>query len=232
LRGTHPPAPDGTLIAEDNDAKERAIGVNAAARALIALRDSGETVSELPLAVKSAKYFARLDNTLFHVGLLVGVFGDIEMLRGYNSEEAIVEGNFPWLPVRSTFVQVGPLGLVTAPGELHPDLWVGGFDGSWSWGWPLYDASKPNPPRFDQAPPPPYMRDLVAAHDGVRYPMLGGGGEGYIGYLVPAYNFVLHTVNPYTKEAEGDHYEETLSVGPLVEQHVIHPILELLRYRK
>jgi hypothetical protein len=232
LRGTHPPGPDGTQIIEQSDAKDRAIGVNAAARALIALRDNGETVSDLPLAVKSAKYHARIDNTLFHVGLLVGVFGDISLLRGYNTEEAIVDGNFPWIPARATFVQVGPLGLVTAPGELHPELWVGGYDGSWTWGWPLYDPNKPNGPRFDQAPPPPYMRDLVLAHDGVRYPIVAGSGESYLGYLVPSYNFDLHPVNPYIKEAEGDHYEETLSLGPLVEQHVIHPILELLRYRK
>ena len=140
-------------------------------------------------------------------------------------------GNEPWLPVRATFAQIGPLAFVTAPGELHPELWVGGYDGSWSWGWPLYDANMPNPPRFDQAPAPPYMRDLVLAHDGVKYPVLAGCAESYIGYLVPSYNYELHPTNPYIKEAEGDHYEEVYSVGPLVEQHAIQPILQLRPYR-
>jgi hypothetical protein len=231
LRGTHPLAPDGQHITALSDAMEQAIGKNAAARALLALSAGGETTSDLPLSLKSATYNARLDNTLFHVAVLVGIFGDSDLLRGYNPDDAIEEGNYPWLPLRATFVQIGPLGFVTAPGELHPELWVGGYDGSWSWGWPLYDPNKPNGPRFDEAPPPPYMRDLVLAHDGVRYPILGGGAESYIGYLIPAYNYVLHPQNPYLKEAEGDHYEETVSIGPLVEQHVIHPILELLRYR-
>jgi hypothetical protein len=177
-------------------------------------------------------YNARIENTFFHVAILVGIFGDSDsLLRGYNKDNPIDEDNQPWIPVRSTFVQIGPLGIVTAPGELHPELWVGGYDGSWSWGWPLYDANKPNPPRFDQAPSAPYMRDLVLAHDGVKYPVLAGCAESYIGYLVPSYNYELHPSNPYIKEAEGDHYEEVYSVGPLVEQHAIQPILQLLQYR-
>ena len=55
--------------------------------------------------------------------------------------------------------------------------------------------------------------------------------EDYIGYIVPAYNYVLSPTNPYLSEADGDHYEETYSLGPLVEQQAIHPILQLLQYR-
>jgi hypothetical protein len=211
---------------------EQLLGRNTAARALLALRDSGESTSVLPLAVKSATFNGRIENTLFHVAILVGIFGGQDgFLRGYNKDEPIDEDNQPWIPMRATFVQIGPLGIVTAPGELHPELWVGGYDGSWSWGWPLYDATKPNPPRFDEAPAPPYMRDLVLAHDGVKYPVLAGCAESYIGYIVPAYNYALDAHNPYIKEAEGDHYEEVYSLGPLVEQHAVQPILQLLQYR-
>ena len=75
------------------------------------------------------------------------------------------------------------------------------------------------------------MRDLVLAHEGVRYPVLAGLAEGFVGYIIPAYNYALDADNPYIVEAEGDHYEEVYSLGPLVEQHAIHPILDLLRYR-
>jgi hypothetical protein len=230
IRGTHPPGPGGVPVTEESEAMEQALGTNAAALALKALSDSGESVSDLPLSMKSAQFHARIENTFLHVALLVGLIAD-EPTYGYDPDEAIDSGNYPWLRLRSAFVQVGPLGLVSVPGELHPELWVGGYDGSWSWGWPLYDNTKPNLPKFDEAPAPPYMRDLVLAHPGVRYPIVNGVAESYIGYIVPAYNYVLDPSDPYIVEAEGDHYEEVYSLSPLVEQQAIHPILELLRYR-
>lgn len=235
IRGTHPRDPTGAPLTTYNDTFEKTIGLNAAAYALKALAASGETTSDLPLSFKSAAFHGRIENTFLNVAFLVGLLGKpaevAGVLAGYNPDEAIDVGNYPWIKLRSTFVQVGPLGLVTVPGELHPELWVGGYDGSWSWGYPLYDSAKPNPPKFDEAPAPPYMRDLVLAHTGVRYPMCVGLGENYIGYIVPAYNYALDAENPYITEAEGDHYEEVYSLSPLVEQHAIHPILELLKYR-
>ncbi len=230
IRGTHPPGPGGVPVTNESEAMEQALGTNAAAKALTALAQTGESVSILPLSFKSAVFNARIENTYLHVAFLISLVGP-HPLTGYDPEQAIDQGNYPWIPLRSTFVQVGPLAFVTAPGELHPELWVGGYDGSWSWGWPLLDTTKPNLPKFDEAPKPPYMRDLVLAHTGVRYPVLAGLGEDFVGYIVPAYNFVLDPSDPYIVEAEGDHYEEVYSVGPLGEQHIIHPILELLRYR-
>ncbi len=236
IRGTHPLDPSGAQLTTYNDAFEKAIGLNAAAYALEALATSGESTSELPLSFKSAQFHGRIENTFLNVAFLVGLLGTEEetqgVLVGYDPDEALDVGNYPWIKLRATFIQVGPLGLVTVPGELHPELWVGGYDGSWSWGYPLFDNTKPNPPRFDQAPAPPYMRDLVLQHTGVRYPICVGLAENYIGYIVPAYNYELDPENPYINEAEGDHYEEVYSLSPLVEQHAIHPILELLKYRR
>ncbi len=230
LRGTHPPGPLGVPVTKVSETMEQALGTNAAAKALTALAATGESVSILPLSFKSAVFNARIENTYLHVAFLISLVGP-HPLVGYDPDQPIDQGNYPWIPLRSTFVQIGPLAFVTAPGELHPELWVGGYDGSWSWGWPLLDTTKPNLPKFDEAPKPPYMRDLVLAHPGVRYPVLAGLGEDFIGYIVPAYNFVLDPSNPYIVEAKGDHYEEVYAVGPLGEQHIVHPILELLRYR-
>ncbi|MBP6841062.1 MAG: hypothetical protein KA190_27445, partial [Kofleriaceae bacterium] len=133
--------------------------------------------------------------------------------------------------MRTTYLQVGPLALITAPGELHPELWVGGYDGSWSWGWPLLDPSKPNTPDLATAPAPPYLRDLVLANPGVTYPVLAGLAENYVGYIVPAYNYVLSPNSPYLDEADGDHYEEVYSLGPLVEAHAVAPMLDLVSRR-
>jgi hypothetical protein len=66
----------------------------------------------------------------------------------------------------------------------------------------------------------------------VRYPVLAGCAEDYVGYVVPKYNYALDPQDPYLVEAEGDHYEEVYSLGPDVEQHVVHPILQLLMHRR
>ncbi len=231
IRGTHPPGADGTPVTVEGHIMEEALGTNAAAKALTALATTGESVSELPLSIKTAAYNARIDNIYFHVAFIIKLLGPHPLI-GYNPDEPIDVGNLPWLPVRSTYLQIGPLGLVTVPGELHPELWVGGYDGSWSWGWPMLDATKINAPNMADAPQPPYMRDLVLAHTGVKYPVVAGLAEDYVGYIVPAYNYALDPNDPYLVEAEGDHYEEVYSLGPQVEQHAIHPILELLKYRR
>ncbi|MFT3697116.1 MAG: hypothetical protein QM831_28495 [Kofleriaceae bacterium] len=249
-----PGAPAYTAVVDETNAKDKAIGTNVAAMALNILTNEGEDVTSLPLSMISAQWAARIDNTLFQVAFLVGVVAPHPLI-GYDPNQPIDVGNTPWLPLRSTYLQIGPLGIVTAPGELHPELWVGGYDGSWSWGWPLLDHAgscsdthadcneqvacaptatcvpTPNLPDFSMAPKPPYMRDLVLAHTGVRYPVLAGLAEDYVGYIVPAYNYVLSTSYPYVDEADGDHYEEVYSLGPLVEQHAIHPILQMLQYK-
>jgi hypothetical protein len=255
LRGTHPPGPDGTPITMLSHAMDEAIGRNVAARALTVLRDSGESTSVLPLSFKSAEFWARVDNLGIQVYFILGILGP-HRSGGYNPDNPVDETNTPWLPLRATYMQVGPLGIVTTPGELHPELWVGGYNGDWSFGWPmLYHAGRckdngadcneqmpcgtgvecvptPNLPRFDEAPDPPYMRDLVLGHEGVRYPVVAGCAEDYIGYIVPAYNFVLATTGPWLNEAEGDHYEEVYCLSADAERHIIHPTLELLKYRR
>ena len=37
----------------------------------------------------------------------------------------------------------------------------------------------------------------MLANPGVKYPVLAGLAEDYIGYIVPAYNYVLNPDNPY-----------------------------------
>jgi hypothetical protein len=41
-----------------------------------------------------------------------------------------------------------------------------------------------------------------------------GLGNDELGYIIPEYNYVLSERVPYIEEAEGDHYEETNSLGP------------------
>ena len=230
IRAAPVPGPDGVPILDSGHPKEEALGLNLGERALEMLRDDGESVSDLPLSYRSARFHARVDNVGFQVAFLVHLLAP-HALVGYDASEAIGPNNTPWLPLSATYLQVGPLAIVTCPGEIHPELWVGGYDGSWTWGWPLLDTAKPNAPDLMTAPAGPYLRDLVLANPGVRFPVLAGLAQDYVGYIVPAYNSVLHPTSPYIDEADGDHYEETYSLGPDVERHVIDPLMALVGFR-
>lgn len=230
IRNAPVPGPDGTPITESGHPKEEALGTNLARRALEILRDEGETVSELPLSYRTAQFHARIENTGFQVAFIIGLLAP-HPLVGYDPAQSIAPGNEPWMPMRATYLQVGPFALITAPGEVHPELWVGGYDGSWSWGQPIMDTTKPNAPDLTTAPLPPYLRDVMLGNPGVRFPILAGLAMDYCGYIVPAYNYVLDSNSPYIDEADGDHYEETYSLGPQVERHVVFPMIELAGWR-
>ena len=52
-----------------------------------------------------------------------------------------------------------------------------------------------------------------------------------VGYIVPAYNYVLDPVNPYFDEPPGHHYEETYSLGPHCEEQLQYPMMRLAQAR-
>jgi hypothetical protein len=232
IRSTAPLDFAGVPMTDHSDGHlyERVLGTNLARRALEILSTESETVSELPLSYRTAKFHALVQNVGFQVAFIVDLLAPHELV-GYDPNQTVGPGNEPWIPLRSTYLQVGPLAIVTSPGELHPELWVGGFDGSWSWGWPMLNTALANAPNLADAPQGPYLRDIVLANPGVEYPVLAGLAQDYIGYIVPAYNYVLHPSSPYIDEAEGEHYEETYSLGPLVERQVHDPVMDLAGWR-
>lgn len=109
-------------------------------------------------------------------------------------------------------VEVGPIQMLTVPGELLPELAIGGYDGSHinAPGQPLVDPMNPNPPKIDQAPAGPYIEDRMTS----TYRWIIGLGNDELGYIIPEYDFELAKQNPWLDEAEGDHYEETNSLAP------------------
>ena len=120
-----------------------------------------------------------------------------------------------------SLVELGPIHLLTVPGELLPELAVGGYDGSRinAPGVPLVDPNNPNPPDLANAPEGPYIKDRMTS----TYRWIVGLGNDELGYIIPEYNFQLGAPQPWVDEADGDHYEETNSLAPnmasLVDQH-------------
>ena len=111
-----------------------------------------------------------------------------------------------------SLVQLGPIQMLTIPGELLPEIAVGGYDGTRvnAPGVAMIDPNNPNPPDVANAPPGPYLKDRMTG----MYRWIIGLGNDELGYIVPEYDFKLNADKPWLEEAEGDHYEETNSLNP------------------
>jgi hypothetical protein len=229
--GVRPLDDDGEEVTSAGLPKAEWVGKGVARLALEAIT-SAEAVTDAvapSLELRTGRLNVVVENVFYHVAGLVGVFD--RPLYGYDETKPISPTNLPYIEARITYLRVGPVGIITAPGELHPELFVGGYDGSRSYGRDIVQADNPNPPLLDRAPPPPYLRDVVLDQDGVEFAVLFGLAEDFIGYIVPAFNYELHPENPYIERALGHHYEETNSVGPLVEEQVVHPMRDLVTWR-
>ena len=154
-------------------------------------------------------------------------------------------GNVPLIDSEMIYLTLGPAAIATMPGELLPELFIGGYDGSLRGTWepfihtgPIYDGCDPSrikkdqgdypaPPDVSMAPKGPYLIDLM---DGERdHRMIFGLTMDMLGYIVPRYNFYLDPVLPYLKEPNGDsHYEETNSLGPRAEAEMVGTMRQLV----
>jgi len=140
----------------------------------------------------------------------------------------------PYVLSQVAVVRLGPVSWFTAPGEVFPETLVGGWPGRARVrtpvigdvarhrvdyvcgpdGLPVEGGDRPcivrpdatNPPDWDAAPTGPFVYEIVPGD----IPFFIGLGMDFMGYMVPDFDF---EAVPFS-EAEGDHYEETNSVGP------------------
>jgi hypothetical protein len=227
---THPIADDGTPVPADqieSFATAEAVGHGVAAFALRALGPGGGAteVADPDLAFRSISFTAPLDNTNLHVAYFFGIFD--RALYGWDPESPIDVDNLPYVRTEVAYVTFGPASIVGLPGELFPELFVGGYDGSHRGTYDLIDPANSNPPDLAAAPPPPYLRDLMAG----EHRMVFGLCNDEVGYIVPAYDFKLDPLLPYLQQAEGDHYEETVSLGERVEESVVGAARTLIQWQ-
>ena len=224
--GVHPLGPDGVPITEAGLPRAQAAGTSVAKLALVALQKDGVDVpaQDTLITYREVMIEARIDNIGYYFFSEQGIFDR----KFYNFDDTMPLGpdNPPWARLPLSYLQVGPMATITAPGELHPELWLGGYDGSSSWGQSMLTETV-NAPDMSTAPKGPYLRDLMLSNPGVKYAFVAGLTQDFLGYIVPSFNYVLHPDNPYFEEADGDHYEETNSIGPQVEEHIQHPMMTL-----
>lgn len=153
--------------------------------------------AERPLAprMRAARetFVVPLDNTVFLFYKFLGVLNQ----RAVPADSATGRG----VETELNVLLLDDLALALIPGEIFPELVVGG---------PYGDA---NPAGVN----PRALRDIAREH-GVEDLLIVGLANDELGYIVPPSDFLLNPEQPYlqrTRDARGeDHYEETNSVGP------------------
>ena len=131
----------------------------------------------------------------------------------------------PWVETEVSYVKVGPVEFLGIPGELLPELAIGGYDGKYRFGFPLVSPTNPNPPKLDQAPKGPYLREKL--HN--RVAILVGLANDELGYIIPAYDFQTTPTRTMTPHPPGTHYEETNSIGRSATKIILGAFDELLK---
>ena len=69
-----------------------------------------------------------IDNTAFQAMFLMGVFE--RDAYNYDPDAPLDDENIPELATEMNIIDIGPIRMLTIPGELLPELAIGGFDGS------------------------------------------------------------------------------------------------------
>lgn len=122
-------------------------------------------------------------------------------------------------------VRIGPVDILGIPGEMFPELAIGGYDGRYRFGHSLVDPTNPNPPDLSRAPHGPYLREKLKAKVGI----LIGLANDELGYFIPTYDFQVAPNRAMAPQPAGTHYEETNSIGPSSTGIILKAFDELLK---
>ena len=202
---------DGDVFETATFEKAEAIGQSLATLALRGLANA--TPAEDPeLRLLATELFLPIDNHSFQAMFLMGVF-DRETFN-YDKQANLTDSNIPEVLTEMDLIDIGPVRMLSVPGELLPELAIGGYDGSHTnigdYTDPIVNLDRENAADLSQAPEGPYLKDRM----GRPFNWIIGLGNDEVGYIIPEYNFVVDDRIPFIEEAEGDHYEETNSLGP------------------
>jgi len=221
--------PAGQPVKSRGLAQAEAWGHNVApfaARALDPAKGGSVVVDENPrLSFRTSVFGTHIENTRFILAAT-----DFHLFTrdtyGWNPKKPAEEGNYPLVDTEVAYLRIGPTSIITIPGELHPELFIGGYDGAYSYGQPMIDTTQENSSDLALAPKGPYLRDVM---DGpVEHRMCFGLSGDFFGYIMPRFNFVVDEALPYIFEAKGDHYEETNSIGPRAEPEIVGTARQLI----
>lgn len=218
---------NGVEIKEGGFAKAEAIGKGVARFALTAMADPGARTlagKDLRLAFRSTVLNVQVANRKYHLAAMLKIFR--RSFCCYDTSSPIDDSNQPWVETAISYLRLGPAAILTNPGELFPELFLGGYDGRYAGTYEFLDRTQPSLPDLGKAPQPPYLVDLM---DGERpHRQTWGLTMDFLGYIMPRYDFLVDEHSPYFKQPPGRHYEETNSIGPLAEPQIVGTMRQLV----
>lgn len=225
--GVAPIDPMGQVVKEAGFKKAELIGRSVARFALASLSDPGARTAlgkEARLRFMTTRFPVQLANRASHAAKLLGVY--TRQTCCYDESRPIADDNLPKVETSVAYLELGPAAIITNPGELLPELFLGGYGGEHAGTYSFIDFTKDNAPNVAQAPRPPYLIDLMGGERPHR--MTFGLTMDFLGPIVPRYNFVLDEAMPYFSQAKGDHVEEMHSLGPLAEPQIVGTMRQLV----
>jgi hypothetical protein len=203
------------------------------------LYDARTPVASPALAFRTARFAVHVENNGYQAAFATHTIP--RLLYGYDPARPQIRDasgdNTPLVDTEVAHLTLGPVAIATVPGELFPEDFIGGYDGSRHGTWEPFihtgpipsDACMcefPAPPDVSLAPKSPYLIDLMGGEPAHR--MIFGLTMDMLGYIVPQYNFYLDPIAPYLQEPPGDnHYEETNSIGPRAEPEIVGTLRQL-----
>jgi hypothetical protein len=174
-----------------------------------------------------------VENTRYHIAGQQRLFD--RGLYDYDETRPINRLNLPSVETALTVLDIGAATMLTAPGELDPAEFVGGYEAPCPYtpgGCENLLFGGENPPDLSRAPEGPFLRERLASRrPEAAQVWLLGLTDDYLGYFLPEFDYELAGGLPYIAEAPGQHYEETNSVGAQGWPRIRRKMQELIEWR-
>ena len=193
---------------------------------------SGLIIEDATIEYQQTSLLLPLDNHGFQAVFNAGTIDrEIFDSTGVPLGRAIIHGESDaYLKSEMVYLRIGDVSMLSVPGELHPELAIGGYNGRATPGGPeaMWSTDNTGTKSLEDAPDPPYLRDLMDT----RVTMVLGVTQDFVGYIMPPFNFELHPETPYLDSHDWDHhYEETNALGPRIAAVVQKTAMALVEKR-
>ncbi len=230
----HPRLWDGTEVVGRSLQGGQTVGTQVGHYVLEALRGAGATTEETAsIGFRTVRFRVVVENTRYHIAGQQHLFD--RGLYDYDDTRPINRLNLPSVETAVTVLDIGAATMLTAPGELDPAEFVGGYEAPCPYtpgGCENLLFGGENLPDLSRAPEGPFLRERLASRrPEAAQVWLLGLTDDYLGYFLPEFDYELAGGLPYIAEAPGQHYEETNSVGAQGWPRIRRKMQELIEWR-